>query len=459
MVQAKHPNGASVNEQSQVRVALLGAGGGFGRTVLVALRDHPAQRPTVLCDLDTGGVQQLLADLGYTRPARVCADAHEVTDAVEHGQIAIVADSGALDPACYDVLVEATGSVPVSARAALRAIEAGRSVVMASKETEATVGAALRRRARAHGTVLLAGAGDQPANLAALVQWARELGLEVVAAGKSSEYDLVIDLDTATASLLDAALPAPGLVEHWRLGEDIPAALTARHQAVAGLKLRAAADYCEMTVAANLTGLRIDTPELHYPILRTIELADAWRPEQEGGLLAAAGAVDVFTSLRRPDEASFAGGEFVIVRVADPEVAALLAAKGHIVSRSRDLLCIGLPFHLMGLEIPRTIAQAHARAAQPEPAAPRVSMLARTTSPLTAGHTFTVAGHHHEIDHTHPWLHHGDPQGAAPYYALDGARLRREVPAGHLLQLGDLDGVDPLVLELLTEQNMERGHR
>ncbi|WP_420113020.1 homoserine dehydrogenase [Pseudactinotalea sp.] len=442
-----------MNEQSEVRVALTGAGGGFGRTVLLALSRHPTQRPSVLCDLDTGAVRTLLADLGYAAPVRICASAPEVRDAVAEGAIAIVADVDLVDPQSFDVLVEATGSVPVSARVTLAAVAAGRSVVMVSKETEATVGPALRHRARAHGAVIHAGAGDQPANLAALVRWSRDLGLEIVAAGKSSEYDLVLDLDAASVSLLDVTAPATGLVEQWQLGDDVRAAVTARQTATAGLKLRAAADYCEMTVAANLTGLRIDTPEMHYPILRTVELADALRLREDGGLLQQCGAIDVFTSLRRADEASFAGGEFVVVRVADREVADLLAAKGHVVSRTRDLLCIGLPFHLMGLEIPRTIAAAYARMPERLPDAPLVSMLARTTQALPSGHRFAVAGHHHEIAGTHPWLHTGDVAGAVPYYALDGARLRRDVAPGHLLQMDDVDGVAPVVLELLAEQH------
>jgi predicted homoserine dehydrogenase-like protein len=441
-----------VNEQSQVRVALVGAGGGFGRTVLLALRGHPSQRPTVLCDLDTDAVRTLLTDLDYDTPTRICTDASQVRGAVERGELAIVADVAMIDADAYDVLVEATGSVPVSVRAALAAIDAGRPVVMVSKETEATLGGALAARARAGGVVVRAGAGDQPANLAALVAWARELGLEIVAAGKSSEYDLILDLAERTVSLQDVTASAYDLVPHWPLGPDVAATLEGRRVATAGLKLRAAADYCEMTVAANLTGLRIDTPQMHYPILRTTEIADVLRPREEGGVLAAPGAIDVFTSLRRGDEASFAGGEFVVVRVRDREVAELLAAKGHVVSGGRDLLCIGLPFHLMGLEIPRTIAQAHASLAQPVPDAPRVSMLARTTGPLPAGHRFAVEGHHHEIAGTDPWLCTGPTDGAAPYYALDGAALRRDVPAGHLLTLDDLEGVDPLVLELLAEQ-------
>ncbi|GAB2623288.1 homoserine dehydrogenase [Pseudactinotalea suaedae] len=441
-----------MDEQSGIRVALVGAGGGFGRTVLLALRRHPAQRPTVLCDLDTEAVRALLEDLGYDAPARVCSEVREVRHAVENGAIAIVADTALIDPHAYDVLVEATGSVPVSARTTLAAVEADRPVVLVSKETEATIGVALGRRAADRGVVIRAGAGDQPANLAALVSCARDLGLEIVAAGKSSEYDLVLDLDDATVSLQEATAAAPDLVEHWHLGEDVAAGVEARRAATSTLKLRAAADYCELTVAANLTGLGIDTPELHYPILRTTELADVLRPRQEGGLLGTAGVVEVFTSLRRPDEASFAGGEFVVVRVHDREVAELLAAKGHVVSGRRDLICIGLPFHLMGLEIPRTIAEAHARVPRPATTGPLVSMLARTTEPLPAGHRFVVAGHHHEIAGTHPWLRTGATDGAAPYYALDGARLRHEVPAGHLVQLSDVDGVDPLVLELLAEQ-------
>ncbi|WP_308797960.1 homoserine dehydrogenase [Agromyces silvae] len=436
---------------SPIRVALTGAAGGFGRTVLLALRDHRSQRPAVLCDLDLPSVRRQLDELGYA-PELVaeCATADEVTAAVDAGGIALVAATDLLVPDAYDVLVEATGSVAVSVRAALGAIDAARPVVLASKETESLFGHVLAERAAERGVVSTTGAGDQPANLVALLGWADRLGLEVVAAGKSSEYDLVFDRATGTASVLDHTIDAPGLGEHWDLGDDLAATLAARREAVRDLKLGAAADYCEIAVVANLTGLEVDTPEMHYPIARYRELADVLRPRSAGGILGGTGVLDVFTLLREPGEASFAGGEFIVVRCPDREVARVLAQKGHVVSLSGDHLCIGLPFHLMGLEIPGTIADAAAGIPVAIPSARRTTMIATASRSLSAGFAFRVAGHHHEIDGTAPALVAAAEAGAdlVPYYLLDGARLRRDVAAGARIGYDDVEGIDGTLLDL-----------
>lgn len=436
---------------SPIRVALTGAAGGFGRTVLLALRDHPSQRPSVLCDLDLASVRRQLAELGYAEAHLAeCATADDVTTAVDAGRIALVASTELLVPEAYDVLVEATGSVRVSVRAALDAIDAARPVVLASKETESLFGRVLAERASERGVVSTTGAGDQPANLVALLGWADRLGLQVVAAGKSSEYDLVYDPAAGTASVLDHTIDAPGLGEHWDLGDDLASTLAARREAVRGLKLGAAADYCEIAVVANLTGLGVDAPEMHYPIVRYRELADVLRPRPAGGILGGTGVLDVFTLLREPGEASFAGGEFIVVRCPDPEVARVLAQKGHVVSATGDHLCIGLPFHLMGLEIPGTIADAAAGIPVAAPSARRTTMVATASRSLPTGFEFRVAGHHHEIDGTSPALIATSEAGddIVPYYLLDGARLRRDVAAGARIRFDDVDGIDDALLDL-----------
>ena len=53
---------------------------------------------------------------------------------------------------------------------------------------------------------------------------------------------------------------------------------------------------------------------LHYPIAKISELADIFIPEEDGGILTKTGVVDVFYNLRETDEASFCGGEFIIVK-------------------------------------------------------------------------------------------------------------------------------------------------
>jgi predicted homoserine dehydrogenase-like protein len=53
----------------------------------------------------------------------------------------------------------------------------------------------------------------------------------------------------------------------------------------------------------------------------------------DGGIFQKEGVIDIVNCLRRPDEISFAGGVFVIVKCRGRESWQLLKDKGHLVSR------------------------------------------------------------------------------------------------------------------------------
>ena len=102
-----------------------------------------------------------------------------------------------------EIIVEATGDSEAGARFALAAIEAGHGVAMVSKEAECVVGPILAWKARAKGVPYTLIDGDQPSLLIGLVSWARVLGLPIIAAGKSSEYDYVLDVVSGTVTWTD----------------------------------------------------------------------------------------------------------------------------------------------------------------------------------------------------------------------------------------------------------------
>ncbi|WFR68259.1 hypothetical protein P9139_08355 [Curtobacterium flaccumfaciens] len=162
------------NPTSPTRVAITGASGAYGRTLLAQLRDVPDMTAAVLVDPDGDGARRTVDELGISGST-------------------VVAGIDGVDWADVDVLVEATGNVVAGIAYASAAIEAGTSVVMVSKEVETVAGVALAERASAAGVRYLPGAGDQPANLLRLVSWVERVGLEIVAVGKSSEYDLAFD--------------------------------------------------------------------------------------------------------------------------------------------------------------------------------------------------------------------------------------------------------------------------
>ncbi|MDT0267286.1 homoserine dehydrogenase [Streptomyces sp. DSM 44915] len=434
-----------------VTYALTGACGGFARTLLAPARGARAVRPTVLCDRDVEGVHALAADLGYPADQLVtAADPETVRATVQAGRIAVVADLDLLAGAEYDILVEATGNPAAGYRAARQALLDGRHVAMVSKEVDSVAGVELARLATEHGVVYTPAEGDQPANLIRWYERLAALGLEIVALGKSSEYDLVYDPEQGTVTQLDTTLPAPELAGLLRLGEDPRATLAARAAAVSGLTRSAAADHCEMAVVASATGFTADRPELHYPVARVAELADVYAHREHGGIRTRDRVLDVFSVLRLPDEASFAGGVFAVVRTHDPATWELLRAKGHVVSRDGRYGCLYLPYHAMGLETPGTLVDAvrHGVGASPRPPRQHAVLAGRAETDLAAGTELTLYGHHHQVAGVAPALCDTDavPADVAPFYLAAGTRLARHVPAGTLLTLDDLEGADPALL-------------
>ena len=418
MVLLPHP----ARERTPIRIALTGANGGYGRTLLAQLRSTPEILPAVLIDPDLDGVGRMLDDLGIDRSV-----------------ISVVPDAAHLDWNGLDVLVEASGRVSAGYDYASTALSHGTHVVMVSKEVDSVVGPALAAAARDAGLSYLAGDGDQPANLLRLVDWVSAVGLDIVAIGKSGEYDLEFDPATGRVVQSGVEIAAPGLAELLELGDDVAATLAARAALVSTLKRAAAADSCEMAVVATRTGLTADVEAMHYPVARIDELADIYALAADGGIVSRDGVVDVFSGLRLPGEASFAGGVFAIVRTGDPVTWEILRGKGHVLSRDGKYACLYWPYHYMGVETPLTIHAAVDRAPAAAPVWNSI-LAARTSVDLAAGTAFSVAGHHHEIAGVSPVMI--DPAASvAPYYLLDGARLTRAIPAGEVVRLEDLEGV------------------
>ncbi|AOS63473.1 SAF domain-containing protein [Actinoalloteichus hymeniacidonis] len=430
-----------------VTFALTGAKGGFARTLLAQSRVMPGLAPAVLCDLDVPGLHELCRELGFAESELVVATTPaEAAAAVERGAVALVADIALLTAAPYDILVEATGNPAVGHTAARDALTGGKHVAMVSKEVDSVAGVALAQLAERNGLVYTTADGDQPANLIGLHSWARLLGLEIVAIGKSGEYDLVFDPETGRLTQLDETIDAPGMAELLTLGTDVGATLAARAEAVAALRRSATADHCEMSVVANSTGCVPDVESLHYPVVRTAELADVYALRADGGILNGTGVVDVFSALRLPEEASFAGGVFAVVRTHDPVTWATLAQKGHVLSRDGRYACIYLPYHLMGVETPITLLSAvlHGRASGGGAPRQYAVLAGRADRDLAAGTVLTMGGHHHDVDGVQAVLLPAAqaPDDTAPLYLAAGATLARDVVAGELITLDDLTGHD-----------------
>lgn len=437
-----------------IEACVVGSGG-FGRSFLAQSTRVKSISARVAVDLtaDLAAAAWLSIGIPDEQIAR-CTSADEAAAAWAAGQFIAAGDVATVLALPVQVLIEATGHPEAGARHARLAIEAGWHVALASKEVDSVVGPELSRMARAKGRVVTPVDGDQPSLLIGLVTWAQVLGFEVLSAGKSSEYDFVFDAATESMHSNGNTVSVPGFGAHWKLQEgSVAAQVATRAEICAALPQRAVPDLCELQVVSNSTGLVADLSALHAPIAHPSEVPDMFATAEEGGLFAKNGVIDVFHCLRRPDELSFAGGVFVIIRCDDAETWDLLLGKGHVMSRDRRRAMVYIPRHLLGLEAMTSVLDAalHGASSGAQEPKPVLDLVARATQALPAGTLLKMGGHHHTIDGTTAELvpaaalAKGSP---APFYLVGNHRLLRDVAAGELINYDDVD-IAP-TSELLT---------
>lgn len=431
-----------------VRCGLVGIGD-FGASLLAQAKHVPNLKIALICDRDPARMAESVAATG--------ADTTEIV---------MVQDMDDADGVQLDVLVEATGNPATAAAVGEQAIDRGQHLVMVSKEAAIVVGPILHARASAKGLVYTEVEGDQPSLLIGLMSWARTIGLDIRAAGKSSEYDFVLDPDDSL-TWKNQHHPNSGLTVLWERNALSWQELTDAREARAanlGLPTRTVPDFCEMGVVVNASGFTPDRPEFHTPILRPTELAEAFKRSADGGLLAGDRRIDVFNSLRRTDEASFAGGVFILVNGHDDKTWSLLRDKGHIVANDAGAAVLYNPQHLLGIEAPITILAAGllgipTGATHPKPV---VDLVARTDRDFGAGERLAITdAHHHEVAGLRPELIPAGRFAAAnpcPYYLATGAQLRQDVPAGTLITAGMLEvNMGTVLARLRGEQDQHFG--
>ncbi len=437
-------------------VAGLAGGGEFGISLIAQSRRMKGLSIRAVMDRDAARVAQSLAAMGVD--AKICGGAREARVAWDAGAVAVCGRIDDLLALPLEILVEATGDAEAGARHAAAAIAAGRGVAMVTKEAECVVGPTLARRARAAGVAYTLVDGDQPSLLIGLMSRARLLGLPIVAAGKSSEYDFVFDPVRKTLTWRSETIAAPDLAAAWQMeGHDLEELLVTRARAMGRLPQRVVPDSCEMCLVANATGLTPDRADFHAPLARPTELPDIYIPRGDGGVLQHGGIIDVFNCLRRPDEASFAGGVFVVVELADTTTGELFRGKGIPTSRQGRHALIYNPSHLLGVEAPVSImAAARLRHCMvDETYRPVCDLVARAASDLPAGHRLDIVGNRHAVPNVDPGLiaiAESKAANALPYYMAVGRPLKRAVKKGAAVTFADVVPPDDSMLWTLRRE-------
>lgn len=428
-----------------VQTCIVGTGG-FGRSFLAQSLRVPLIQTRVAVDVSAETAAKAMRSVGIpSERISVCDTPEAAKKAWDAGQYIASSRLEAVLALPLDVVVEATGQPEAGARHVRLAVDAGRHVALVSKEVDSVVGPGLAHRALVRGKVVTPVDGDQPSLLIGLVTWAQVIGLEIIAAGKSSEYDFIYDPDTVTLSSNGRVVPAPGFADFLELGAHDCAEIAAgRAKAASALPQRAVPDLCELTVVANATGFTPDRTDLHAPIARIGEVADFFATQALSGLLDGTNRLDVFHCLRLPGEVSFAGGVFIVVRCEDEGTWTMLREKGHALSRSGKTAMVYLPRHLLGLEAATSVLEAALLGVSSGSAKPshHIDLVAHADVDLPAGTVLAMGGHHHSIAGVSARMEPAGPirpDAPVPFYLAASRKLLRAVARGTVIRCGDLD--------------------
>jgi predicted homoserine dehydrogenase-like protein len=442
--------------------ACLVGGGAFGQSFLAQARFIRRLVARIAVDLTAKAAGEALVSAGFSRSdIRLCTTPQEAKAAFGAGHAVAAGNLEDVIGLPFQILVEATGHPEAAAVHVLKAIEAKRQVLLVTKETDSVAGPMLARLAREAGVGITPVDGDQPALLIDLVTWAETLGLDILCAGKSSEYDFVFDSASGSVTSNGRKAALPDLADWWSpSGRALRDLSLGRANVLArAYPLKAVPDLCEMTLVANACRLGPDIAPFHAPVARVPEVAALLSGDQRHGLLSGRRRLDVFHHLRAPDEASFAGGVFVTIACQNGASWQVLAEKGHVVSDDGASAMIYLPRHLLGVEAATSVLDLAGlgQSTYPDDYAPHVDLVAVATRDLPAGTQLDAVGHHHTIDGVTAEMRPMAPLAVdrtTPYYLVANRVLARTVAKGAAIRPSDLEiAMDSPLLTLRRRQD------
>lgn len=306
------------DENRKIKVGLIGAGQMGGYMIAIMNKMKGIQLKAV-CDLDLLKARNAL--LRYYQNEIIV----ELGDERENNADSILLTANPIkvtELEEVDVIIEATGNPEVGALVSYFGILGKKHIVMLSYETVVTIGHVLDKLAESAGVVFTGAAGDEPAAILELFDFAKALGFDVVAAGKGKNNQFN---RYATPDSIKEEAKSLGTSPKMHCSF------------VDGSKTMV-----EMTAVANATGLFPDVRGMHGPHANLNELTKKLSLEKDGGILKNEGVVDFALG-------NIAPGVFVIITTEDPLIVEDL--KFEKMGDGPNYLLLR-PYHLCDIETP-----------------------------------------------------------------------------------------------------------
>jgi len=256
-----------------IKVGVIGAGL-FGSLTVSQLTKIPGINVSIISDILKEKAIRAYEKAGYKDGEIVQVNDPDKANRYIEKKIPVITDNNqVLIESAVDVILEATGNLEAGAKNAYNAIQNRKNIVMATVETDVTVGAILEKMAEESDVVYSMAYGDQPALIVELYDWAISSGFRVVAAGEGTAARL--EWRHATP---DDALQRFGFsqreIERLRLNPKI-------HNTFLDTTKCAV----EMVAVCNATGLKPDVRGMHFSLGGIRDVPKLLSLRKDGGIL------------------------------------------------------------------------------------------------------------------------------------------------------------------------------
>lgn len=399
-----------------VRVGVVGAGQ-MGRGLIAQIEQSTGLQVSAVADIFTDKAVEALEGAGAPEPV-IAGSVAEAVTLMEQGSRVVIANGLLMPQLPVDIVLEVSGVPDIAAQIAYASLLKGKDVALMTVEADITVGLLLGSVANAGHAVYTICRGDEPVEANLLVEYAEDLGLKVICAGKGKNNP-----NKPTSQMEDNE-------EEARRKNMSAKMLT---EFTDGTKTQ-----LEMAALSNASGFPVEQAGMHGLECNLADLATTLIPKADGGILETDGpCVEYVTG-------DVAPGVFVVVK-----------SENDVVTHELDYLKLGKgpyytlyrPWHIASIEAPLSIGEAVLdRTASFQSTTWRSEVGCRAKADLAAGITLEGMGGHHAYGWTYDAAEAREKK-VLPMGLLAGSTLVRDVPAGQVITYDDveLDEKRPLV--------------
>ncbi len=320
-------------EEGPIKAGIVGVGQ-MGRGMVSQMAMMKGMMPAIVADTHIDKVMHAFQLAGIKEEdIQIVNSLSAANEAMEAGKYVACEEADFVSHTnLTECVIDCTGVPDIGAKVASDAMKNKKHMVMLNVETGVVIGPYLKKLAEQEGVVYTGSAGDEPAAVVELYNFAKALGMtvEVIGKGKNNPIDYDCNPDTVQEEAAQRKM-SPRMLAAFKDGTKT---------------------MVEMAAMSNYTGLIPDVIGGHGPTTApgtegVKELNQILKLKKDGGILNHHGVVEYVNGI--------APGVFVTVSTPNEEIAYQMSYHS---MGPGPLWTLYRPYHLCNLETPLTVAKA-----------------------------------------------------------------------------------------------------